>query len=206
MRYVITFAIALSLATAAALAAPPAPTVAPAANTPAAQLHALFDRAWQQAHPKPAAGSTDYKQLWGDPSIAHEQARLAQDKANLAALKSIDVTRLDPTDQLSYRLFEYQLNDAIAGAAFADDAQGLITQLWGPQLAGIEFKGESFGLIIDEVGEVLSLDTTKFEPNPVNIDPSWVEILAGVYRMPGELLLVLDVERALARISAALAA
>ena len=53
---------------------------------------------------------------------------------------------------------------------------------------------------------VLSLDTTKFEPNPVNIDPSWVEILAGVYRMPGELLLVLDVERALARISASLAA
>ncbi len=76
----------------------------------------------------------------------------------------------------------------------------------GIMAAGIEFKGESFGLIIDEVGEVLSLDTAKFEPNPINIDPGWVEILAGVYRMPGELLLVLDVERALARISAAMAA
>jgi purine-binding chemotaxis protein CheW len=72
--------------------------------------------------------------------------------------------------------------------------------------AGIEFKGESFGLIIDEVGEVLSLDAAKIEPNPVNIDRGWVDILAGVYRMPGELLLVLDVERALARISAALIA
>jgi purine-binding chemotaxis protein CheW len=72
--------------------------------------------------------------------------------------------------------------------------------------AGIELKGESFGLIIDEVGEVLSLDTAKFETSPINIDPKWVEIIAGVYRMPGELLLVLDVERALARISAALAA
>jgi purine-binding chemotaxis protein CheW len=72
--------------------------------------------------------------------------------------------------------------------------------------AGIELKGESFGLIIDEVGEVLSLDAAKFEASPVNIDQSWVGILAGVYRMPGELLLVLDVERALARISAALAA
>ncbi len=75
----------------------------------------------------------------------------------------------------------------------------------GNMAAGIEFKGESFGLIIDEVGEVLSLDATKVEPNPVNIDRGWVDILAGVYRMPGELLLVLDVERALARISAALA-
>lgn len=76
----------------------------------------------------------------------------------------------------------------------------------GNMAAGIEFKGESFGLLIDEVGEVLSLDTTRFEPNPANIDQGWVEILAGVYRMPGELLLVVDVERALARISASLAA
>ena len=76
----------------------------------------------------------------------------------------------------------------------------------GNMAAGIEFKGESFGLIIDEVGEVLSLDAAKIEPNPVNIDRGWVDILAGVYRMPGELLLVLDVERALARISAALVA
>jgi uncharacterized protein (DUF885 family) len=142
MRHAITFAIALSLATAAAVAAPPPPAAKPAADTPATQLHALFDRAWQQAHPKPAAGTTDYKQLWGDPSTTHERAQQSQDKANLAALKKIGVTKLAPNDQLSWRLFEYQSNDAIAGAAFADDAQGLITQLWGPQLAGIEFKGE----------------------------------------------------------------
>ena len=113
----------------------------PQADTPAAQLHALFARAWSESgHDRHAAGTGDYKSLWGDPGIAHEQAEAAETRANLAALKKIDFGKLDPTDQLSYRLFEYQLNDAIAGNAFADQAQGLITQLWGPQLAGEEFR------------------------------------------------------------------
>jgi uncharacterized protein (DUF885 family) len=145
MRHAITFTIALSLAPAAALAAAPPASNGTAADTPATQLHALFDRAWNEAHPKPVADTTDYRQLWGDPSVAHERAQLAQDRVNLATLKQIDVSQLDPNDQLSWRLFEYQLQDKIKGAAFADDAQGLITQLWGPQLAGIEFKGEHPG-------------------------------------------------------------
>jgi uncharacterized protein (DUF885 family) len=129
MRHVVlVFALSL-IGTGPIAAAPPS---AQAANTPAAQLHALFDRAWNEEHAKPSAGTTDYKLLWDDPSVAHEQAQLAQQKANLATLKKIDVAKLDPNDQLSWRLFEYQLDDAIAAAAYPDDAQGLITQLWGP--------------------------------------------------------------------------
>src|ERR687883_657860 len=33
---------------------------------------------------------------------------------------------------------------------------------------GIEFRGESYGLLIDSVGEVLKLDESTVEPNPVN--------------------------------------
>jgi len=139
MRHVLTLAIALVFVSPGVMAAA-VPSSAQTANTPAAQLHALFDKAWNEAHAKPPAGTTDYKLLWGNPSIAHEQDRLAQAKANLASLKKIDRSKLDPTDQLSWRLFQYQLDDAIAAAAYPDDAQGLITQLWGPQLAGIDFK------------------------------------------------------------------
>ncbi len=138
----LALAAALALPAAGALAAPPSSAIV--ASTPAAQLHALFDQAWKQAHPKPSAEATDYRQLWGDPSVAYAQAQLAQAKANLAALKRIDVAKLDPNDQLSWRLFEYQLDDAIAAAAYPDDAQGLITQLWGPQLAGDETRGAHF--------------------------------------------------------------
>lgn len=145
MRHALTLATALVFASTGAIAAPPSSTpVAAKANTPTAQLHALFDKAWSQQHAKPAADSTDYKQLWGDPGVAHEAQQLADAKANLAALQKVDVTKLDPTDQLSYRLFEYQLNDAIAGAAFPDAAQGLITQLWGPQLSSDEFRDAHF--------------------------------------------------------------
>ncbi|MBZ8131815.1 chemotaxis protein CheW [Afifella sp. IM 167] len=71
---------------------------------------------------------------------------------------------------------------------------------------GIEYKSESFGLIIDEVGEVLSLDEATREPCPPNLDPRWAELVEGVHRVSGELLLVLDVQASLAGVTAALAA
>lgn len=144
MRYTVSLAIAAVFACPIAVAAAPSGS-ASLANTPATQLHALFAKAWKQANPdKPPAGTTDYRLLWADPSVAHEQAQTADDKANLATLESIGESGLDPTDRLSYRLFEYQLKDAIAGDAFADQAQGLITQLWGPQLSGDEIRSAHF--------------------------------------------------------------
>jgi purine-binding chemotaxis protein CheW len=72
--------------------------------------------------------------------------------------------------------------------------------------AGIEYRGEFYGLIIDAVGEVLTVDGLPRQPNPANIDPRWADIVAGVYRVSGELMLVLDVDRALGAIAPALAA
>lgn len=62
---------------------------------------------------------------------------------------------------------------------------------------GIEKNGESYGLIIDQVGEVLRPDSTMFERNPSNLDPRWREISRGVFRLDGNLLIVLDVARVL---------
>jgi len=62
---------------------------------------------------------------------------------------------------------------------------------------GIEAKGESFGLLVDAVGEVLKLSNTEREPNPVNLDRKLAVLSAGVYRLDGQLLVVLDVDRVL---------
>jgi purine-binding chemotaxis protein CheW len=62
---------------------------------------------------------------------------------------------------------------------------------------GIEFRGESYGLVIDEVGEVLTLETASREANPANLDRRWTEISAGVHRLSSQLMVVLDVERVL---------
>ncbi|MCK0207936.1 chemotaxis protein CheW [Starkeya koreensis] len=63
---------------------------------------------------------------------------------------------------------------------------------------GIESVGDAFGLMIDDVGDVLILDDAERDPNPSNLDPHWARFVDGVYRLPSELLLLLDVERVLA--------
>lgn len=67
---------------------------------------------------------------------------------------------------------------------------------------GVEFKGEFYGLVIDEVGEVMALDGARSEPVPANLDRRWAETVAGVFRLDGELMLIIDIERALGRVSA----
>jgi purine-binding chemotaxis protein CheW len=62
---------------------------------------------------------------------------------------------------------------------------------------GIEHKGESYGLLIDQIGEVLKLPAAGREPNPVNLDPRLARVSAGVHRLDGRLLVVLDVDRVL---------
>ena len=62
---------------------------------------------------------------------------------------------------------------------------------------GIEYKGESYGLLIDAIGEVLSLASNTREGNPVNLDARFARMSAGVHRLEDRLLVVLDVDRVL---------
>ncbi len=66
-----------------------------------------------------------------------------------------------------------------------------------PLAVGIEHRGESYGLLIDEIGEVLKLSAASREDNPVNLDPRLARVSAGVHRLDGRLLVVLDVDRVL---------
>jgi len=62
---------------------------------------------------------------------------------------------------------------------------------------GIELKGESYGLLIDSVGEVMKLADGTREANPVNLDARLARVSAGVHRLDGQLLVILDVDRVL---------
>ena len=62
---------------------------------------------------------------------------------------------------------------------------------------GIEAKGESFGLLVDAVGEVLKLPDSGREPNPINLDRKLAALSAGIYRLDGRLLVVLDIDQVL---------
>jgi purine-binding chemotaxis protein CheW len=61
----------------------------------------------------------------------------------------------------------------------------------------VEHNEEPYSLQIDTVGEVLSLDDQLFERNPVTLDSRWRDVSRGIYRLEGELLPILDVDRLL---------
>jgi len=62
---------------------------------------------------------------------------------------------------------------------------------------GVESRGESYGLLIDRVGEVVELDGVAREPNPVNLDQRLAQMSSGIYRLDDQLLVVVDVDRVL---------
>jgi purine-binding chemotaxis protein CheW len=62
---------------------------------------------------------------------------------------------------------------------------------------GLERQGESYGLLVDQVGEVMKLAPDTREPNPVHMDPRWVKLSRGVHRLDGTLLIILDVDAVL---------
>ena len=61
----------------------------------------------------------------------------------------------------------------------------------------VDHQGELYSLIVDSVGEVLSLPGNALERNPSTLDPRWRAVSAGIYRLQGKLLVVLDVARLL---------
>ena len=63
---------------------------------------------------------------------------------------------------------------------------------------GVEHGGESFGMVVDEIGEVVRLDDALMEQNPVNLDATWSGVSRGVYRMENRLLVVMDIDQMLA--------
>jgi purine-binding chemotaxis protein CheW len=71
---------------------------------------------------------------------------------------------------------------------------------------GIDCDGESYGLVIDAIGEVLKLGPDTAEPVPVNLDERLKRVASGVHRLDAGLLVVLDVDRLLDLRSSELAA
>jgi len=59
----------------------------------------------------------------------------------------------------------------------------------------LESAGGCFGLLVDSVGEVLTVSAADFEPNPSILDERRRALLAGSYKLQSGLLVMLDPER-----------
>jgi purine-binding chemotaxis protein CheW len=61
-------------------------------------------------------------------------------------------------------------------------------------------------LLVDEIGDVLELDTATFEPSPETLRGVTRELVSGVHKLPGGLLLLLDTTKAIDCTATAVAA
>jgi purine-binding chemotaxis protein CheW len=62
---------------------------------------------------------------------------------------------------------------------------------------GIDMRNESYGLLVDSVGEVLTFPSGACEVKPANLDARLARVASGVIRLENQLLVVLDVDRVL---------
>lgn len=62
---------------------------------------------------------------------------------------------------------------------------------------GIERGSESFGVLVDHVGEVLSLSDDDRQPTPINLDRTLNAVATGVFRLEEKILVALDADRTL---------
>jgi len=59
----------------------------------------------------------------------------------------------------------------------------------------LESAGGCFGLLVDSVGEVLTVSSGDHEPNPSILDQRRKNMFAGAYKLKNKLLVMLDPDR-----------
>ena len=66
-----------------------------------------------------------------------------------------------------------------------------------PKAIGVEINGDSYGLIVDDVEEVLRIDSDHMLTPPSSLPVRWGELIRSIYRMERQVMVVLDVRRLL---------
>ena len=58
----------------------------------------------------------------------------------------------------------------------------------------VEQDNELYTLLVDKIGDVISLSKDLYEKNPGTLDPLWREFSNGVFRLEDNLMVVLDID------------
>lgn len=61
----------------------------------------------------------------------------------------------------------------------------------------VESGSELYTLLVDNVGDVITLPANLREANPNTLDPLWRELAGGTYRLEDRLMVVLEIDRLL---------
>lgn len=61
-----------------------------------------------------------------------------------------------------------------------------------PMAVGVEWHNEVFGLLVDEIGDVIAIPASASEHLPANIGETWARVSRRVHKLDTELMIELD--------------
>lgn len=67
-----------------------------------------------------------------------------------------------------------------------------------PMMVVVQVDGEPVSLLVDEIGDVLEVGPERFEVPPDTLDVGLRRLITGAYKLESALLLILDVDQAVA--------
>ncbi|MDN4173585.1 chemotaxis protein CheW [Nocardioides sp. SOB77] len=82
------------------------------------------------------------------------------------------------------------LREQLGLAAYSTDQE--------PMLVVIRVSGEPVALLVDSIGSVVDVEADQFEPPPDTLVGVARDLILGAYKLEDQLLLALDVDRAVA--------
>jgi purine-binding chemotaxis protein CheW len=57
----------------------------------------------------------------------------------------------------------------------------------------VEHKNDLYSLIVDSVGEVLTVSAAETEKTPANLNGAWKDVAMGIHKLSNELLVIIDI-------------
>ena len=67
-----------------------------------------------------------------------------------------------------------------------------------PMMVVVQVDGEPVSLLVDEIGDVVEVGPERFEVPPDTLDVGLRQLITGAYKLDSSLLLILDVDQAVA--------
>lgn len=64
----------------------------------------------------------------------------------------------------------------------------------GGMAIGLDADEDGFGLVVDQIGEIVTVAPEAVAANPIHLDPAWAELSQGVCQLDGDLLVILDAD------------
>lgn len=118
-------------------------------------------------------------------------------------LRYLEMTRIPSAPEVIQGLIN--LRGQIVTAVDMRSRMGLPRRSGGEPPMNVVVRSDdgAVSLLVDEIGDVVEVTAEAYEPTPDNLPREQRELIEGVYKLEGRLLLVLDTERVLHTAAAA---